>query len=83
MKVLEKQRNYISKILASPSESEELPTWMIENIQAFFKSSRMSLQRPEPKIFGKREENGVSTPHILSMRLYAHTKAKHAKKGHL
>ena len=43
----------------------------------------MSLQQSEPKIFGKREENGVSTSHVLSMRPYAHIKAKHAKKGHL
>ena len=28
----------------------------------------------------KREENGVSTPHILSMRSYAHTQSKHAKR---
>ena len=65
-----------------PSKSEDLPTWVIENIQAFFKSSWMSLSWPEPKMFGK-EENGVSTPLVLSMRPYAHIIAKHAKKGHL
>ena len=43
----------------------------------------MSLQRPEPKMFGKREENEVSTPHVLSVRPYAHIIAKHAKKGYL
>ena len=43
----------------------------------------MILQRLEPKMFGKREENGVSTPHVLSIRPYAHIKAKHAKKDHL
>ena len=32
-------------------------------------------------MFGIREENGVSTPHILSMRSSAHTQAKYAKKG--
>ena len=30
---------------------------------------------------GKREENGVSTPHIKSKRSYAHTQAKHAKRN--
>ena len=43
----------------------------------------MSLQCPEPKILGKREENGVSTPHALSIRPYAHIISKHAKEGHL
>ena len=50
-------------------------------IQAFNNVAYQTLQRPEPKIFGKREENGVSTPHVLSMRPYAHIQAKHAKKG--
>ena len=35
------------------------------------------------KWWGKREENGVSTPHVLSMRPYAHTTPKHAKKENL
>ena len=26
------------------------------------------------------EDNGVSTPHVLSVRYYAHTQANHAKK---
>ena len=30
-------------------------------------------------MFGTREENGVSTPHVPSVRSYAHTQAKHAK----
>ena len=81
IKVLEKQRTFVGKILALPSKSEDLPTWVIENIKSFFKSSRMSLQRPKPKNFGKREETGVSTPHVLSMRPYAHIISKHAKKG--
>ena len=33
------------------------------------------------KYLGKGEENGVSTAYVLSMRPYAHTQAKHAKKG--
>ena len=32
-------------------------------------------------MLGKREENVVSTPHVLSMRPYAHTMSKHAKNG--
>ena len=32
-------------------------------------------------MFGKREENGVITPHILSMGSYEHTQAKHAEKA--
>ena len=27
------------------------------------------------------QENGVSTPHVLSIRSYAHTQSKHAKMG--
>ena len=34
-------------------------------------------------MFGKREENGVSTPDELSMRSYAHTQAKNAKRDFL
>ena len=40
-------------------------------------------QQPEPKMYGKKEENGVSTSHVLSMRSYAHTQAKHAKRDFL
>ena len=32
------------------------------------------------KCLGKGEENGVTTPHVLSMRLYAHIQGKHTKK---
>ena len=32
------------------------------------------------KLLGKREENEVSTQHVLSIRPYAHIKAKHSKK---
>ena len=42
-----------------------------------------TLQWWEPKIFGKREENGVSTSHVLSMRLYAHIQEKHDKRDFL
>ena len=42
----------------------------------------MTLQWEEPKIFGKKEENAVSTPHVLSMRTYAHIIIKHAINGH-
>ena len=48
-------------------------------IQAFNNVTFQTLQRPELKMFGKREENGVSNPHVLSMRSYAHTLEKHAK----
>ena len=49
--------------------------------QAFDNVAFQTLQRSEPKLFGKREENGVSTPYILSIRSYVHTQAKHATKG--
>ena len=32
-------------------------------------------------MFGKREENGVSTLHVLCMRPHAHIQAKRAKNG--
>ena len=48
-------------------------------IQAFNNVAFQTLQRPEPKMFGTREENEISTPYALSMRSYAHTQAKHAK----
>ena len=32
-------------------------------------------------MFGKKEENGVSTPHVLSMGPYAYTQAKHDKNN--
>ena len=34
-------------------------------------------------MLGKGEENGVSTPHVLSMRPYAHIRTKDVIKGHL
>ena len=52
-------------------------------IQAFNNIAFQTLQQPQLKIIGKGEENGVSNPHVLSMRSYAHTQAKHAKKDFL
>ena len=52
-------------------------------IQAFNNNAFQTLQRPEPKMFGTREQNGVSTPQLLSMRSYAHTQAKYAKRDFL
>ena len=43
----------------------------------------MSLQRPEPKMFGKIGEKGVITPHVRSMKPYVHITTKHVKKGYL
>ena len=63
-----------------PSKVEDYPTWMKGRIQAFNNIAFQTLQRPEPKMFGTREENGVSTPHVISMRSYARTQEKHAKK---
>ena len=34
-------------------------------------------------MFGTREENRVSTPHVISMRSYAHAQAKYAKRDFL
>ena len=47
-------------------------------IQDFNNVTFKALQLTEPKMFGKRE-NGVSTPHIISIRSYSHTQTKHAK----
>ena len=66
-----------------PSKVEGLPHLDKGRIQAFNNVAFQTLQRPEPKMFEKREENGVSTPHLLSMRSYAHTEAKHAKMDFL
>ena len=52
-------------------------------IQAFNNVAFQTLQRLEPKIFEKRKENGVSTPHVLSMGSYAQTQSRHAKKDFL
>ena len=41
--------------------------------------SPTQIHRPERKMFGKREENGVSTQHVLRMRPYTHTKTKDAQ----
>ena len=49
-------------------------------IQAFNNVTFQTLQRPELKMFGKREENGVSNPHVLSMRSYEHIQENYAKR---
>ena len=49
-------------------------------IQAFNNVAFQTLQRTEPKMFARREVNGVSTPNVLSMGSYAHTQAKHVKE---
>ena len=56
---------------------------MKERIQGFNNVAFKTLQSPNPKIFGKREENELSTLHVLSMRTYAHTQAKHDKREFL
>ena len=68
-------------ILASPSESEDLPTWMIEKFQVFFKYRLKEPSTTRTQNVGEQKENGVSTPHVLKLRPYAHIKAKHAKKN--
>ena len=70
-------------MMTLPSEVEDLPPWIKIRIQAINNVTFQAHQRPKPKMFGKKEENGVSTPHVLSMRPYAHIRAIHAKKGHL
>ena len=52
-------------------------------IQAFNNIAFQTLQWSEPKMLGKREENGVSTPHVLSIGSYAHTQVEHAKRDFL
>ena len=67
--------------MALPSDSEDVPNLDEMKIQAFNNVTFQTLQRLEPIMFRKREENGVSSPHVLSMRPYAHIQAKHVKKG--
>ena len=59
------------------------PTWMKGRIQDINNIAFQNFQGLETKMFGTREEYGVSTPHVLSMRSYAHTPAKHAKRDFL
>ena len=54
-----------------------------KKIQAFNDITLKILQRAEPKMIGTRKENGVSNAYVLSMRSYAHTQAKYAKKDFL
>ena len=63
-----------------PQELTTCPTWMKGRIQAFNNNAFQTLQRPKPKMFGIREENGFSTPHVLSMRSYAHVQEKKQKE---
>ena len=60
-----------------PWKLRTYPTWMKRRIQDFNNIAFQIIKRPEPKIFGTRKENGVSTPYLLSMRSYAHTQEKH------
>ena len=69
-------------ILASPSESEDLPTWMIEKFQVFFKYRLKDPSTTRTQNVGEQKENGVSTPLVLSMRSHTHIRSNHAKKGH-
>ena len=64
-----------------PRKFMTYPTGMKIRIQAFNSVALKNHQWPECKMFWKRKDNGVSTPHILSMRPYAYIQAKHAKKG--
>ena len=49
-------------------------------IHAFNNVTFHTLQWPKPKIVGKKDENGVSTPYVLSVWSYAHTQEKYAKR---
>ena len=61
------------------SQVEDLPHLDERKNQSLQEFLLPTLQRMEPKMFGTREEYGVNTPHVLSMRSYAHTLEKHAK----
>ena len=56
---------------------------MIKISKPSYQSPRIKPHRPEPKIFGKKGKNGVSTPYILCMGPYAHISSKYVKKEHL
>ena len=47
------------------------------------KSPLTKLQQPQPKIFGTKGKNGITMPHVVSMRPYTLITTKHAKSGHL
>ena len=66
-----------------PRKLRTYPTWMKGRSQEFNGIAFQTLQRMKPKMFRTMEENGVITPHILSMRSHSHTQAKHAKKDFL
>ena len=65
--------------MALPFKVEDLPTWMKVRIQAFNNIAFQTLQRPEPRMFGTREENWVNTPNVLSVRSYTHTQENNLK----
>ena len=66
--------------MALPSE--------VEDLLRLDGKKNPSLQQYRPKEFNDRnlnclkegEENGIGTPHVLSMRYYAHIQAKHPKE---
>ena len=63
-----------------PLKLRTYPAWMKGRIQSFNHIAFQILQRLEPKMFWTREENGVSTPHVLCMSSFAQTQAKHAER---
>ena len=60
------------------SQVHNLDSWMNGRIQALKNVAFKTLKRPKPKLFGKREENRVSTPYALNMRPYDHIQEKYA-----
>ena len=73
---------FVTQMVALPSEVEDL---LHLDERKNPKTSKMSPSKlfndRNLKCLGKGEENGVSTPYLLSLRPYAHIQAKHAKKG--
>ena len=64
----------------APRKLRTYPTRMKGRVQAFNNIASQTLQRSKHKMVGKREENVVSTPHVLSMISYAHIQAKILKR---
>ena len=54
-KILRKTKQLYKQDIWIALGSEDLHTWMIENIQDFYKSSQMNVQWSEPKMFGEKE----------------------------
>ena len=67
--------------MALPSEVEDLPYLDEMKNPSLQQCCLLKSSTIEPKMMGKRAENGVSTPHVLSIRPYDHIMSKHAKKG--